>query len=253
MSLQAPQPTALARAPITPADLLLLLIVNLGIMRIAGLLIGGMLGFAQGGREGAGNETAVLISTLLLILFQALVMLGSLRALILQKYGLTWADLGFRPAPRIWYRRAVMVGVAMIPAVLMINAAVPKLIQEPFENPQIMALAPAGFSWFALIGMTLMGGIVAPIAEEAAFRGLVYAWLRGRMAFPAAALLSAVCFACLHGVVVLIPALTAVGFVLAWVKERCDSILPAIVTHGTFNIVMILSLYLALSIGAGKA
>ena len=48
-----------------------------------------------------------------------------------------------------------MLGVVMIPAVLMINAAVPKLIQEPFENPQIMALAPAGFNWFALIGMTL--------------------------------------------------------------------------------------------------
>ena len=265
MSLPAPPPSSPSPpAPPAPppspglarialADLLWLLIVNLGILRIAGLLIGGLLEVARGGREDTGSDTPALVAMLALILFQALVILISLRILILEKYGLSWADLGLRPVARVWYRRAVIFGVGMIPVVLIVNAAMPKLLQEPFENPQILALAPAGFSWFALIGMTIMGGIVAPIAEEIAFRGLFYAWLRARMGFGASAFVSALCFAVLHGVFMLIPALTVVGLVLAWLRERCGSVWPAALTHGTFNVVMILSLYLALSIGAGRS
>lgn len=252
MSLPAPNPPSLARAQIAFADLLLLLIVNLGTLRLAGILIGTLIGVARGGREDAGQDTALLISTWLLILCQALVILVSLRVLILRKYGLTWADLGLRPVPGIWYRRAVLIAVVLIPVVAVINASVPRLIEAPFENPQTLALAPAGFSWFALIGMAVMGGIVAPIAEEIAFRGLFYPWLRGRMGFPAAALISAVCFAGLHGVALLIPALTAVGLALAWIRERSGSIWPAAITHGTFNVMMILSLYLALAVEAGR-
>lgn len=247
MSPPVPNLPPVARAPITLSDLLLLLIVNIGTLRFAGVLVGSMLGLARAGRDAGDNGTAVVVVTLVMILFQALVILASLRILILRKYGLTWADLGLRPVSRAWYRRAVLLGIGMIPVVAMINAAVPKIFDLPFENPQIVALAPAGFSWFALIGMTIMGGIVAPIAEEIAFRGLFFPWLRGRMGFPAAAGVSAVCFAVLHGVLLLIPALLVVGLALAWIRERCGSVWPAAVAHGTFNLLMIWSLYLALA------
>ena len=244
---QTPPPNGLSR--VTLSDLLLVLIVNLGILRFAGLMVGTMIAAARGGREDAGDQTLVLVVTMALILFQALVMLGSLRALILNKYGLTWADLGVRPAPKLWNRRAVLLAVCLIPVVTVINSSLPQFTFEPFENPQINALAPAGFSWFAMIGMAVMAGIVAPVAEEIAFRGLFYGWLRRRMGFLGAAVISALCFASLHGLVQLIPALAAVGLALAWIRERCGSIWPAVVAHGVFNTLMIVALYVALASG----
>ena len=251
---QGPNPgpqALLSRIAVT--DLLLVLIVNLGIMRLASLVVGGLLGAASGGRTDPqpGNETFVLVLTLALILFQAIVMLGTVQALVLKKYGLTWSDLGVLPGPKLWHRRAVLLGLGIIPLVTIVNAATTQFLQEPFENPQLVALAPAGFSWPAMIGMMLMGGIVAPIAEEIAFRGLLFGWLRERTGFVLSAFLSGLCFATLHGIAPLIPALVAVGFALAWIRERSGSVLPAIISHSVFNMVMIVTLYTALARGVG--
>lgn len=245
------QQSVLNRIGIT--DLLLVLIVNLGIMRLASLVVGGLLGAARGGRTDPqpGNETFVLVLTLALILFQALVMLATVRALVLRKYGLAWSDLGFFSVSGFWYRRAVLLGLGIIPLVTIVNAVTTQFMEEPFQNPQVVALAPAGFSWPAMIGMILMGGIVAPIAEEIAFRGLLFGWLRERAGFAVSAFLSALCFATLHGIAPLIPALVAVGFALAWIRERSGSVLPAVISHGVFNIVMIVTLYAALTRGVG--
>ncbi len=236
---------------VTAGDLLLFLIVNLSALRLAGFFVGSILGAARGGREGGGEAMALAVP-LSLILLQTLVLLACLRGLILRKYGVSWADLGLRPCPRVWYWRAFLLALVMLPVVGAFNAAIPRIFDVPFENPQISALAPSGFNWPALIGMTVMGGIVAPFAEELVFRGLLYGWLRGRMGFAAAAGLNALCFAVMHGVVLLIPALVAVGLALAWVTERSGSIWPAIVTHGVFNSAMILTLYAALAQSAGR-
>lgn len=242
-----PSPTSFARIPVS--DLLLVLIVNVGILRLAGALLGSLAAGALRSPDDSGAGTALTV-TLSLILFQALVMVASLWVLILQKHDLTWADLGLRPCPRVWYSRAIWLALVLLPVVAAINATIPKVSDQPFENPQILALAPAGFSWFAMIAMIAMGGIVAPFAEELAFRGLLYPWLRERLGFAAAAPLSAICFAALHGLLMLIPALFAVGLALAWIAERGGSIWPAVVTHAVFNIAMILALYAALAGGA---
>jgi len=194
---QGPNPgpqALLSRIGVT--DLLLVLIVNLGIMRLASLVVGGLLGAASGGRTDPqpGNETFVLILTLALILFQAIVMLGTVQALVLKKYALTWSDLGLFPVSGLWYRRAALLGLGIIPLVTIVNAATTQFLQEPFENPQVVALAPAGFSWPSLIGMMIMGGLVAPIAEEIAFRGLLFGWLRAaRGGIGAAIVFHALC------------------------------------------------------------
>ncbi len=234
------------RAQVTASELLLFLIVNLGTLRLAGVFFGGVFDAARGGREDH-DETLVLAFTLIVILFQSLVLLATLRALILRRYGISWADLGLVSSSRFWHRRAVFLALGLVPVVALINAALPRLLDIPFENPQIVALAPAGFSWPGLIGMTIMGGFVAPLAEEIAFRGLFFGWLRQRMGFPTAAIVSASFFASLHGVMLLIPALTVMGVVLAWIYERGGSLWPAVVCHGVFNTLMIFALYAALA------
>jgi uncharacterized protein len=61
--------------------------------------------------------------------------------------------------------------------------------------------------------------------------------------------LSALLFAVVHGIPMLIPALLVTGLVLAWVYERSGSLWPPIVVHGAFNMVMVVVLYDALAAG----
>ena len=230
--------------PVGAEDLLVILIVTLGSVR---LLVGFLVGLAPG----AGSEPGdALVAAMVVLLFQTAVILAMLRALVIRKYGLTWADLGLRPAERHWYRRAVVVAVLLLPAVALVNGVlVPRLAEEPFRNPQLYAIVPAGFSWSAMLTMLVMAGVVAPFAEELVFRGLLFPWLGARLGVAAGAALSALCFAALHGAAILIPALTVVGVAFAVIYQRSGSLWPAIVAHGVFNGIMIVLLYAALAAG----
>jgi hypothetical protein len=227
-------------------DLLLILIVTLGSVR---LVVWFLVGLAP--VPGSAPEPGdALLAAMAVLLFQTAVILALLRAVVIRKYGLSWADLGLRPVERHWYRRAVIVAVLLLPAVALINGVlIPKLAEEPFRNPQLYAIAPAGFSWSAMLTMLVMAGVVAPFAEELVFRGLLFPWLGARLGVPAAVLLSALCFAALHGAVILIPALTVVGAAFAVIYQRCGSLWPAIVAHSVFNGIMIVLLYAALAAG----
>ena len=227
-------------------DLLLILIVTLGSVRLLVWLLVG-LAPVPGSVPEPGDA---LLAAMTVLLFQTAVILAMLRAVVIRKYGLSWADLGLRPAERHWYRRAVIVAILLLPAVALINGVlIPKLAEEPFRNPQLYAIAPAGFSWSAMLTMLVMAGVVAPFAEELVFRGLLFPWLRARLGVPAATFLSALCFATLHGAAILIPALTVVGVAFAVIYQRCGSLWPAIVAHGVFNGIMIVLLYAALAAG----
>jgi membrane protease YdiL (CAAX protease family) len=239
----APAPPSL---PVRGGDLLLILIVTLGSVRLLVWILVGLMP-----TQGTGPEPGtVLLATIGMLLFQTVVILVMLRAVVIRKYGLRWADLGLRPAKRHWYRRAVAAAMLLLPAVALVNGVlIPKVVEEPFRNPQLYAIAPAGFDWPAMLAMLVMAGFVAPFAEELAFRGLLFPWLRDRLGVPVAAVLSALCFATLHGAVILIPALTMVGIAFAIIYQHCRSLWPVIVAHGAFNGTMILLLYIALAAG----
>ena len=85
---------------------------------------------------------------------------------------------------------------------------------------------------------SVVGGVVlAPFVEEVAFRGLLYATLRRRLDWLAAALLSAALFALPHGyglggsLSVFVS-----GLVWAWGYERTGSLLPGIAAHAANNL-----------------
>jgi hypothetical protein len=238
-----PRPPPAARTlPVSGADLLLVLIVALGSVR---LLAGLIVAFAPHGGGGAG-----LPLTLGVLLFQTLAILFAIRALVLRQYGLRWADLGLRPTTPKWHRRGLILAVLLLPTVAAINGIlIPQISGEDFHNPQLTAVAPDGFSWPALLAMLFMAGFVAPLGEELAFRGLLFPWLRDRLGVLGAAVVSGLIFAILHGVPTLIPALAAIGTALALLYHRCGSLWPVILAHGVFNGIMVIALYAALAAG----
>jgi len=87
--------------------------------------------------------------------------------------------------------------------------------------------------------------IMAPIAEELLFRGILFNTIK-HAGYPLAGMFaSAVLFALVHGSVALMLPLFVMGFALAWLYERSGSLIAPIVMHATFNAINFTILKLA--------
>jgi len=217
------------------SDLLLVLVTTLAVLLSIRLTI--------------GVPTPEPTVILLLLALQAVVPLGAVYLVVVRRRGISWREIGLRPAPRGWYLRAVLLALLTLLLVAVVNLAVQALMGQPLRNPQIEILAPVAGTWQAMIGLLLVAGVVFPFVEEILFRGLLHDWLRRRFGAAVASVGSAAIFAGAHGIPILLPALFIVGMMLAWTRERSGSLWPPIILHGSFNSIMVLLLFAVLAAG----
>ncbi|MCB0083103.1 MAG: CPBP family intramembrane metalloprotease, partial [Caldilineaceae bacterium] len=85
--------------------------------------------------------------------------------------------------------------------------------------------------------------VVAPLAEELFFRGMLYPVLRRRWSVAPAIVVNGLLFSAIHLIPPLLPGLFFVGMVLAWVRERSDSLIPCILLHAMQNGIVLLGIY----------
>ncbi|NNE73829.1 MAG: CPBP family intramembrane metalloprotease [Acidimicrobiales bacterium] len=104
-------------------------------------------------------------------------------------------------------------------------------------------LAATANGW-GVVAFVVMVVVVAPIAEELFFRGLVFGALRELVPDWVAVGVSAAIFAAVHFQLVQFIGLFVLGVVLAVQTQRSDRLGPAIMTHAGFNAVTALSLVL---------
>jgi membrane protease YdiL (CAAX protease family) len=105
-------------------------------------------------------------------------------------------------------------------------------LQEILADPATLArLLP----WLVLVG---------PLAEEAFFRGYTFGFLRQRLGFPAALLVSSVLFAVIHFNLSGFLIYLIIGVVLAWVYERTSSLMAPIAGHVTVNALVLVTAHL---------
>jgi membrane protease YdiL (CAAX protease family) len=143
----------------------------------------------------------------------------------------------------------VLLGLLAIPLTGLVAALIQSALGQPMESPQIPFLAPSGFSWAGLISMLIMGGIVAPLAEELFFRGILYQWMRDRWGVRFGLLASALVFGAVHVDPAVAASAAVMGFILAWVYEQSQSIWPSITIHTINNGLKIIVLYISLATG----
>jgi membrane protease YdiL (CAAX protease family) len=104
------------------------------------------------------------------------------------------------------------------------------------DNPQrVVEDLGADTNKLLLVVGALVVIVVAPVCEEVFFRGILFTVLRQRMALWAAALIDGVLFGFVHGSLVIVPILAALGVVFCYVYERTGSIFPTIGLHALNN------------------
>lgn len=242
-----PDSGAPARLPLRISDLLLILILTLGSARLLGYLVFGLAApFLPSGQP---SETTLVGLILALLILQTAILLLSVYLVAIRWRALSWADLGLRPVEWWWYRRAIFIAVGCLFLVGAINAVMQLVFDELPTNPQFQIVAPAGFSWFSAVGITLVASTLVPFGEEVVFRGVLFRWMRDRWGVAIGAVASALCFSVLHGIPWLIPPIAVLGVILALVYEKSGSIWPPVVVHGIYNGTVSMALYIALAQG----
>lgn len=91
---------------------------------------------------------------------------------------------------------------------------------------------------FPVLAISLLEYVVfAPIFEELAFRGLLYAILRRRLSVVPSALISAGIFAAAHGYGFIgFVSVFWSGLLWAWLYEKTGSLIPGMIAHATNNL-----------------
>jgi membrane protease YdiL (CAAX protease family) len=89
----------------------------------------------------------------------------------------------------------------------------------------------------AAVPVVLVIAVIAPIAEEIFFRGMLFGGLRRRLPTIPAAAISAVVFGALHATtgITAVPPLIIFGFVLALLYEKTGSLVPGMIAHAINN------------------
>jgi uncharacterized protein len=139
------------------------------------------------------------------------------------------APMGWRAVPALGFRRAgfwpVVLGTV---GALIVSVTVTQLGIEPEGVKQAMDVARTPALFVASLAVM---AVLAPLVEEAVFRGLLYGWLAGRWGTTPAWLVSSVLFAAAHvepaHAILVLP----LGLWFGWLRRRTDSLWPSLVAH----------------------
>lgn len=172
----------------------------------------------------------------------ALVLLTITQAALLAVGGLfvaaprALAGLHLAPEHGLW--RSVGLGVLLgVPAWIaaQLLAVITARLLEPFGLRPEEGVAEAAIGLVDPVVLAIALVLVAPVAEEIFFRGIVFsAWLR-EYGVGRAIIGSAVLFALIHGSIFVIPAIFALGIGLALLYHRTGSLPASMAMHATYN------------------
>lgn len=241
--LTEPAPAALPAPPVQDTrwrTLLLYLLAGFGLFILAGLVVTRLTG---------STPTNTILASLVAYLVNFLCFAGAAYFLGLRLQNLTWADFGLRSFP--WRSLAVW----LVAAVLILPLrAVAALVAQVFLGGGLEALdarmdliVPQGGLLGLNLVLTVLGaGILAPMAEELYFRGLIHRWFWARLPGSPAlrVVLSSVIFALGHYDSVGVVASTFfLGLLCALAYERTRSLWVTIIIHAVNNTLAVLLLY----------
>ena len=214
------------------ASLAALLLILCGVVLVAALLM-------IAGRGGAGMMPTSSGITLVFGLEAILIVPAWLWGA--GKYRVGWHSLGFR---RFRWLRAIALCIVALGLILGVDGLWELLRRRMNWPGQPDYLPFFGKGVQALLVALLLGGVVAPIAEEVFFRGFVYAGLRSRWGVVWGLILSATAFALAHVVPSILVPILIMGLVFGLLYELTGSLWPCIALHSAVNSLAFLAAYI---------
>ena len=113
-------------------------------------------------------------------------------------------------------------------------------VGNSWENSKTEAMQQ-NVTFMTVLIAFISAAIISPIYEEIFYRGFIYRWLRTRVGFMGALLLSSTIFTIIH-----IPTYNTMpvnffsGILFALAYDRTNSIWPSVIIHGLTNGIMVL-------------
>jgi CAAX protease family protein len=198
------------------------------------------------------SEVPRYVVNLIGVAVQALVFLGILRLIVVGTEALSWAEMGWRRFDGEAVRNLAF-GAAVAVPVIGLTSIVAAGLVTVFNQVPDSPLPPTGQT-AGLIVQLIAGAVIAPIAEEAVFRGFAITAWRRTVGEGGALVRASIVFALAHVISVSgeslpeVGGLIAVGFgtripvalALGWLYLRTRSIWAPLGLHMAFNAALLL-------------
>lgn len=205
---------------------------------IAGLYLGLMLGaFVARLAGAAAHEPTTLRAVVATLSFQGIALILVQR--FVREHGTTWTDgfgLAQRPAKAILLG-AVAAGV-FLPVGQTMQYALSEVLSHfhyPAETQTAVQALKNSASLLERVAFGAVAVVLAPVAEEVLFRGILYPAVK-RLGFPKLALWgTSLLFAVIHFNLPTVLPLLLLALALTWLYEKTGNLLAPIAAHMTFN------------------
>ncbi len=151
-----------------------------------------------------------------------------------RKYGASWSKLGFRPAS---FSTLILSGAVLFFGLLvnvLYAVGIRALGLESLLPPQVLPAFTTELPMLAVVAV--LAAVIAPVVEEAFFRGFVFPALRQRLGTVVAALGSAALFSLAHAQPGVVVPVFVLGLALVWLFARTGSLLPCVLVHSSYNL-----------------
>lgn len=188
-----------------------------------------------------GNSlyAGVLMGFIMAVIFTTVVYLFCIK-----RYKLSWKDIGIQKLSwkdLLWTVGAVIFLIVASIAVLMIM----EKMGISFENSKTETVQNDK-SIYSFCIAVIGAAIISPIYEEILYRGVFYTFFRDRYGIWGGVFISSIIFTVVH-----IPTYNTLpvnflsGVVFAWLYEKTNSILSAMIVHALFNFLAVLLTFMS--------
>jgi membrane protease YdiL (CAAX protease family) len=157
----------------------------------------------------------------------------------LRQHGVGWMNaFGFR-GPRISHPFLLTLGFIFVFLVVLllqwISINVLEKLGLPPENEAAVRLLTDAKSTWTIVYLGIFAVVIAPVAEEFIFRGMLFPFVR-QLGFPRLAWFGvSALFALIHLNLPTFVPLFVLALALTWLYERTDNLLAPITAHALFN------------------
>ena len=123
------------------------------------------------------------------------------------------------------------------------SALVLEKIGWPPETETAVMLLVGAKSWWTRVYLGVFAVVIAPVAEEFIFRGVLYPFVK-QLGYPRFAWIGVnFLFALIHMDAAALVPLFVLALALTWLYERTDNLLAPVTAHGLFNAANLIVLY----------